>query len=291
VQFQSSSSIWARAGVSVLPTFLEAAEQCCNATLLPLPGHDAVAAVNAWVASATEGKIPVIVSSLAPNVSLMVVNAAYFRGSWTSSFDRNLTNPGPFRLDSGATKTVPFMHRVGQFAYVRGSNFDWVRLPYGDGLIVMDLLLPPQDRPSIEFLDTLLAVGDPQSASAPILKTGRLQLPQFATESASALNKSLTALGLGDLFKLGVADFSRLSSNTTALAVDDVRHSVAISIDESGTEAAAATSVTMVGSLPPSVQEFELRFDHTFLFAIRDTRNGMVLFVGLIRDPGGRPAG
>jgi serpin B len=288
VYFQSRSSIWTRAHVLVLPTFLEAAKRCCEAELLPLPTQEPVTAINKWVASATKGRIREIVSSVGPNISVILINAAYFRGTWTAQFDPNVTQPGAFSLMNGGTKTVPFMRQVAAFPYKHGSNFDWTRVPYGDGRIVMDLLLPSRNTPPVDFLDTLLTVGDPHARSAPMPATGSLQLPRFTVESAYGLNSTLSSLGLQNLFKLGSADFSRLTSNPAALAVDEVRHSVAISVDESGTEAAAATSITMVGSLPSPAQMFNLRFDHPFLLAIRDSQDGTVLFVALVRDPAGR---
>ena len=287
VHFQSRSSIWTRANVLVLPAFLAAAKQCCQAESMPLPREEAVMAINHWVASATEGKIREVVSSIGPDISLILINAAYFRATWTAPFDPEVTQPGAFSLMDGGTKTVPFMRRVAEFPYKHGANFDWIRIPYGDGRIVMDLLLPGRGDSPINFLDTLLSIGDPQSPGAPAPAMGSLQLPRFAAESASGLNRVLSSLGLENLFKLGSADFSRLTSDPTALAVDEVRHSVALSVDESGTEAAAATSITMVGALPPPVQKFDLRVDHPFLLAIRDSQDGTVLFIALIRDPTG----
>ena len=107
-----------------------------------------------------------------------------------------------------------------------------------------------------------------------------------ACQPLNCAKKTLSSLVLQDLFKLGRANFSRLTSNSTALALNGVRHSVAISVDESGTEAVAA-SITMFGALPPPARKFDLRVDHPFLLAVRDSQDGTVFFITLIRDPAG----
>ena len=58
-----------------------------------------------------------------------------------------------------------------------------------------------------------------------------------------------------------------------------------VEVNEEGAEAAAATALTMDASmaLPPPVVTF--RADHPFLFAIRDTRSGAILFLGRVADP------
>jgi serpin B len=67
------------------------------------------------------------------------------------------------------------------------------------------------------------------------------------------------------------------------LLIEDVIHEAFISIDEHGTEAAAATAVVIrVESAP---QPAELSVDRPFLFFIQDQATGTVLFMGRVTDP------
>ncbi len=65
-------------------------------------------------------------------------------------------------------------------------------------------------------------------------------------------------------------------------------HEAFIEVDEEGTEAAAATAVVMVPTgmpMPPTEPPTVMRIDRPFLFGIRDTTTGTLLFLGRIHDP------
>lgn len=57
-------------------------------------------------------------------------------------------------------------------------------------------------------------------------------------------------------------------------------HQATVTVDEKGTEAAAAT-----GAVLESAGYSELRVDRPFLFAITDDATGAVLFAGRVLDP------
>jgi serpin B len=108
-------------------------------------------------------------------------------------------------------------------------------------------------------------------------------LPKFALEWEARLNAELQALGIRSAFSDETADFSRLSpagSEPGGLRISEVKQKTFVDVNEEGTEAAAATSVTIVESLPPS-----FRVDRPFVFAIRERLSGAILFVGKVVDP------
>jgi serpin B len=107
-------------------------------------------------------------------------------------------------------------------------------------------------------------------------------LPRFEFESANTLKSALTSLGMGTPFS-GAADFSGLAGGDEALFIDDVYHKAFVALDETGTEAAAATAVVFgVTSAPPPA---EITFNRPFIFGIYDEPSGQLLFLGHVVDP------
>ena len=111
-------------------------------------------------------------------------------------------------------------------------------------------------------------------------------LPKFTTIYGKKLNGALTALGMGIAFSLG-ADFSRTSGDSNSLCISDVEHKTWLAVDEQGTEAAAAGSVTdraaLALMLPPN--RFQMSVDHPFFCAIAEQSTGAILFAGIVSNP------
>ena len=108
-------------------------------------------------------------------------------------------------------------------------------------------------------------------------------MPRFEFETSLQLSEALSSLGMPNAFS-GSADFSGMLPSDGSLQIDEVYHDTYISVDEEGTEAAAATAVTMVASAPS--RSFDLTFDRPFLFCIRDRPTDAVLFLGRVTDAG-----
>jgi serine protease inhibitor len=116
-------------------------------------------------------------------------------------------------------------------------------------------------------------------------KQGTLALPKFKIDYSSKLNDSLKTLGMADAFTRQ-ADFSAMSTNQ--LLITDVTHKTILEVDETGTEAAAVTSIEMVTTSAPILPEnpFNLVVDRPFFVAIVDQQTGLPFFMGQISDPG-----
>ena len=110
----------------------------------------------------------------------------------------------------------------------------------------------------------------------------KLTMPKFEFESSFNLNETLEALGMPLALDPEKADFSGMDG-TRELYISNVVHKAFVSVDEEGTEAAAATGVVVsITSLP---QPAELVIDRPFLFLIRHNQTGTILFVGRVLDP------
>jgi serpin B len=114
--------------------------------------------------------------------------------------------------------------------------------------------------------------------------TVQISLPRFKTESAFDLKQTLQAMGMKDAFDHDKADFSGINSEMKDLALSTVVHKAFVAVNEEGTEAAAATGVSMaVRSIQPQPVEFKV--DHPFIFLIKDNQSGTILFWGKINNP------
>lgn len=243
------------------------------------PGK-AVEAINADVSKTTRGKIPKLLQQLSPLTRMVLVSAAYMDADWAAAFDKNSTYPDAFTLADGSSVKAPTMHQTGTFPHGSGPGWRAVQLPYKDGRTSMLVIIPDDMKAFQKTLDTAaLAAIDAALASSKL----DLAMPKFETRTKTSLAEALTALGARAMFS-GQADFSGIADpGAEPLSVAQVEHEAWIKVDEKGTEAAAATAGVFAASRPVSPEAFDV--DQPFLFLIRDSQSGAVLFAGRISDP------
>jgi serpin B len=210
----------------------------------------------------------------------VLVNAVYFNGGWSTPFSPQATAAGTFHGVSGDA-TAQMMKTTAYFAYGTGSGWQAVTLPYDGGLTFTAIL--PDNLATFEssFNAATLASINSSLTSTYVALT----MPKFTIPGATfSLVDALQTLGTTALFTPGVANLSGISTDQPPLYVSDVLHQAYISVDEKGTEAAAATAVifnvggTVVSQPPP--QPVILTLDKPFVFFIRDTATGAILFLG-----------
>jgi serpin B len=178
------------------------------------------------------------------------------------------------------------MHHFDEVRYLENSEFQAVELPYKAGALSMVILLPRQvdgcGSLEMKLTPALLSRSLTQMRQQKV----EIFLPRFKLESSFELNNTLTHMGMPDAFGVK-ADFSGMDGTKT-LFISAVFHKAWGEVNEEGTEAAAATAVvlgrSMVMKPPPPPPVF--RADHPFVFFIRDTRSGSILFLGRLAEPG-----
>ena len=278
VQISIANSIWSRQGVEFNPEFLDRNRVFFGAEIASLDFNSpqAIAIINDWVNTNTNGKIEKIVKRIDPLTMLFLINAIYFKGNWQDEFDKAMTRPGTFHLPNGSQKQVQMMRREGVYPYFRGERFEATSLPYGDGRLGMYIFLPNPDSNLNEFLGDLNAENWEGWISQFGNRRHDMMLPRFKLKYEVSLNDTLKALGMEIAFG-GGADFSGIGPS---LFISDVRHKTFVEVNEEGTEAAAVTGVTMLESVPPA-----FRVDRPFFFAIYDAETETILFMGTVTEP------
>lgn len=240
--------------------------------------------INDWVSKQTEQKILDLLpeGSITDMTRLVLANAIYFNAAWEYPFSTNNTSDGDFYLADGGKITVPMMHQTEWFGYAEGDGYQAVELPYDGRELSMVILLPEDGRfDSFEASLSSGLVNDiiPEIGRAKV----ELSMPKFSFDSSFGLKEALNALGMEDAFVPGAADFSGMNGKED-LYIQDVVHKAYVSVDEAGTEAAAATGVIVGVTSMPEITLMEI--DSPFIFLIRDIETGTVLFVGRVMDPG-----
>ena len=284
-----ANSIWMLEDFKFLEAFVATVKNDYQAEAKKLDFADPKSAdvINKWVDDKTRGTIDQIVTPPIDSQTIMfLINAVYFKGSWTSPFETELTSEQAFNLVDGQTVTVPTMYQSGSFDYLKSSGFQALRLPYGeDEQMAMVLFLPDQNTSLSEFQNQLNQDNWSNWQAHFEAKAGTLMLPKFTMEYEKSLNQVLAELGMGIAFEPGKADFSGLAAAAADdIYISNVKHKTFIEVDETGTEAAAVTSVE-VGTTSMPAYDFELNFDRPFFYAIEDSETGAIVFMGAVLDP------
>ncbi len=243
--------------------------------------EDARSQINRWVKQRTRDRIPELIAKgvLDEMTRLVLTNAIYLKAEWLNLFNENGTAAAPFRRLDGSRTQAQLMSASADFRYAKGAGYQAVELPYAGGLSML-VVVPDEGR----FQDV---EGGFDAARLRTVLDGlrqtqlQLRFPKFEFRTRAGLKETLIALGMPVAFT-GSADFTAMSPRGRELFVQDVVHEAFISVDEDGTEAAAATAV-VIGRV--SAPADSLTVDRPFLFLIRDTETGALLFMGRVVDP------
>ena len=283
-----ASSIWGQDGYRFLQPFLDTLAKYYGAGLRTLDfGASPEAArqtINTWVKDQTEGKIPDLLprGAIDALTRLVLVNAIYFNAAWASPFSETATKPAPFHLLDGKSVDVPTMSDTFSLPYYKGQGCQAVALPYdGDDLDLVILL--PDAGTFAQFEHGLTAGQVKQCLDALSSRQVALSLPKLKYESQLDLVDTLKSMGMTDALDASKADFTGMTEGRE-LYISDVVHKAILSLDEKGTEAAAATGVVMRLTAALRV-DATVAVDRPFVFLIRDVTTGAVVFVGRVLDP------
>jgi serpin B len=281
-----ANRLWGQQGYPWLPPFLDLTRTQYEAELaaLDFAGNPETCrqTINAWVLEKTAGKIEELLPPgiLDATTKLVLTNAIYFKGQWESRFDPHETHDGAFTLLSGQTIQVPTMRQEGEFGLGNTTTASILVLPYA-GLDLSMVFLLPHEANGLAALEAQLTPGNLNALLGAVRpSTVVVHLPRFRTTSEFALKPTLAEMGMVSAFNPSTADLSGMDGRRD-LFITAVVHKGYVEVNEEGTEAAAATGV-IVG--PTSAGPF-FAADHPFVFLIRDSVTGSILFLGRIVDP------
>ena len=281
VKLSIANSLWGQSGLAFEQAFLDLLSSEYDAGLEVVDYQNdpegARAAINEWVKVETNDRIPELLAqgTISSDARLTLVNAIYLKANWYAEFDKTLTKDEPFQAPAGDV-TVPMMHRSGRLGYAAADGWQAVDLPYVFAGLSMTVAVG-------DTADTTIPTGDAVFAAL-AERPVELGFPRFDIETATELAAVLAEMGMPTAFT-DAADFSGMTSEAQLL-IGAVIHQANITVDEVGTEAAAATAVVMELTSAPEPQEpVTLTIDRPFTFWLRERATGVIVFMGRINDP------
>ena len=286
-----ANRVYGQKGLALRPGYVSLLTRSYGSTLRRLNFQEnpdaARKIINDWVKKRTKDRIPKLLRQpdIKKDTRMVLVNAIYFKGSWASKFDKKNTQPRDFQVTAAKKVKTPTMFQQSKFGYRSHADVDVLEMGYVGKRLSMVVLLPKKVN-GLAALEKSLTAQRLTELTANLRKQKvRVFLPRFKLESHVRLKKQLAALGMPIAFSDG-ADFSGMEPKRL-LKISNVIHQANCDVTEKGTVAAAATAVIMKlrgGRVrPPAVPTF--RADHPFLFLIRDTKTGAILFLGRLSQP------
>ncbi len=241
--------------------------------------------INSWVEDKTNNKIKDLFpqGSLSENTKLVLTNAVYFKGTWKFEFKKENTREGDFTKDDGSVVKTQMMNLNGEeFKYLRDDKLQIIEMPYDGEKLSMMIILPEKIG---DFEKSLSSEKINEWNNELKEQKVNVYLPKFIMNTKYSLNEYLKSLGMPLSFTEN-ADFSGIDG-TKNLFVQSAIHQAFVDVNEEGTEAAAATGISMgVTSVGPGQGPEVFRADHPFIFIIRDKTNDNILFMGRMSEPG-----
>jgi len=279
-----ANSVWTENDFIVKQAFIDILTNFYDAESKPFDIDDTAAPdkINAWIEANTNGLIKEMINELEDNTVMLLINAIYFKGKWRSEFDASKTVQETFYKTGSSQVEVPMMKQKNDFMVYEGNGFVVAEFPYGQGNFVINVILPNDQSGLVSIASQV----DNESFAGWVGQLGEretdVSFPRFKYGYKKTLKEVLTDMGMGIAFT-EYADFSNISDQFDLL-INDVTHQTFIETNEEGTEAAAATVVTVgTTSMPPPALIFNM--DHPFIYIIRETTTNSIIFMGRVADP------
>jgi serpin B len=304
-ELHTANALWAQKDFPFLKEYLNVIEQYYGGKAKNLDfikeTRQARLTINQWVEEQTNNKIKDLIpeNCLGVVTRLVLTNAVYFKGKWLKQFDKINTQYEDFQgtgpvTEYGGSKVnvmvkikVPMMRLTGEeaeFNYAETKDMQILELPYIGDELSMLIFLPKKN--DVEGLEALLDIKNILSWRNNLVnRRVDIFMPKFKFDTKYFMAGVLIEMGMKAAFLADEADFSGMTGKKD-LYINKVIHQAFVDVNEEGTEAAAATAVTMAYNgmtMPEKAKIF--RVDHPFIFIIQERKTGNILFMGRVNNP------
>lgn len=235
--------------------------------------------INKWCSDQTNGLVPKVIDNVSPDMLAYLLNAMYFKSQWKEKFPKGNTSSETFTAEDGTTKSVSMMKNEEDFRYQDNDVLRAVRLPYGNNVFAMTVILPAEGKTLADVTDYLGEENNWDAFKDEMVTCDvDLWLPKFETSFHIKLNDILSAMGMPSSFSAARADFSAMSDY--AMCLSFVQQDAVIKVDEQGTEAAVVSSAGMMATSVGPGEHVVFHADRPFLYLITENSTGAILFAG-----------
>ena len=283
------NDLWMQQGLTPTKSYIDTVQRYYSGqvTALDFEGSpdSARQTINKKIVEKTKQMIPELLpkGSIKSDTAVVLTNAIYFKGDWTLPFTAERTSAQPFYNAIGRASTVQMMQQQSYFSYYEDKHIQVVQLPYkGDDLSMLVVLPKFNHKLAMQQLTkSLSATKIKQWRSGLVRQEVDLQLPKFKLDARYQMKTLLADMGMPKAFNNG-AEFN-LYADGTPIKLDEVYHQAVVTVDEKGTEAAAAAGA--VGMYVGMSYPVEFKADHPFMFMIKDNKTDAILFLGQVNKP------
>lgn len=281
-QISMANSIWIKQGFKVYDSFVDVNQDYYNAEVrnLNFASSTAKDVINQWCADKTNQRIKDVIKEIPADMRLYLINALYFKGTWTSKFDRSNTAYESFSNADGSKITVPMMNQTASFNYLQNDYFSIAEFPYGNEAFSMVVLLPTEGKTLDESLSGLTYEHWNEWISEMHGMELEVKFPKFELKYDKDLIEDMKDMGMKDAFGANKADFSKMSAADLYIGV--LQQFTYIKVDEEGTEASAVTVVGMLDTSVGPSSPIHFYVNKPFAFLIKEKSTGAILFMGRI---------
>lgn len=294
-KFSQANSLWVQEDYDFLPKYISLIKKQYKSEVKNVDfkenADSAIKIINDWTAQKTNGKIKNLFAknSIDSSTKMALVNAVYFKGAWQTAFDKESTFEADFTLNNGNKVKTELMRFGEDEKLFSGSDEDgqYLRLHYkseiaDDGAAMLILL--PENSEKFAKVEKNLSKKIQEVRGILEQQKTKVFLPKFKLSSEYDLSESLKKMGVTEAFN-SEADFSGMDGKKD-LSIQTAVHKTFIEVNEEGSEAAAATGVTMgITAMPPSGGVQIFRADKPFIFVIETVKDGIIVFMGKVENP------
>lgn len=292
VSVNIANSIWFRddENLKVSQEFLDtnSGYYASDAFAAPFDGGT-VKDINNWVENETDGMIPELVDKLTPESMMVLINAIGFDAKWANPYAEYQVRDGIFTSVTGEKQEVEMLHGDGgkYFEFDNAVGISKAYAGYGYHFVA---ILPDEGMTVSEWITEMDSEEVLSSLNNPVKNYDILAttIPKFRYETSLKLAETLAAMGMPSAFDDITADFSNMATYTVngteyPLYISEVLHKTCIDLNETGTRAAAATSVEMAAGASANPVVREVILDRPFVYMIVDDEN-IPLFMGTVQS-------
>jgi serpin B len=296
VQIANCIDVNSALGITLVPQFKTDMQNYYNAQIeaLDFTKSSSLDKINSWCKKNTDGMIPSILDRLSPNAAMCLLNAIYFKATWTEKFDPKDTRDMDFTMPDGSTSQHKMMHRKALAAYDKNDLCEMLYLPYGSNGYGMYVLLPVEGKTVDDVIQGLSADAVKQQLFNMDDHVVDILMPRFTTSSETMLDKVLPAMGMIRAFNPYYAEFPNMAQGQQSaddpnmehnrnLYVSMMKQKAKIEVNEEGTKASAVTIAEMgftAAPPPPQYQQVDFHATRPFVYYIVETSTRSIFFMG-----------
>lgn len=232
--------------------------------------------INGWVAEQTNGRISALLDRLDANAALLLLNALTFDAKWASPYEP--AHVGIFQAADGTQEQAQMLSSTESLYLDDGRATGFVK-PYAGRQYSFAVLLPNEDVSLEDYIASVTGAGLLATISGAAQEQVLATMPALELSTALDLSRMLQSMGLVSAFG-GSADFSAMGAGD--LSISTVQHQTSLIVDTEGTQAAAATAVTMTEKA--ALETRSVYVNRPYLFVILDNTTQTIVFLGAVNS-------